>query len=421
MLVKEQSESADAAARFENAMTGESKKPSAAIALGLFTGGQDRPYALGLAMALVGKGVSLDIIGSDEVDSPEFHSTPQVKFLNLRGNQQGGVGLTKKVSRLLGYYWRLILYAATAKPKVFHILWNNKFEYFDRTVLMIYYRLLGKKITFTAHNVNAGRRDGRDSWLNRLTLRIQYHLAGHLFVHTEKMKAELIEDFGVREKAITLFSYPINDVFPDTDLTPAEAKDKLGIESGAKTLLFFGRIVPYKGLEHLIAAFELIAANDKNYRLIVAGERKKGSEEYTTLIETMIRAGVEAGRILPRLKFIPDEETEIYFKAADVLVLPYKDIYQSGVLFVAYGFGLPVLATDVGSFRETIQPGKTGMVCRSCDPHDLAEGIETYFASDLYKNLDARRSDIRDYAHLHHSWDAAAGLTRDAYLELIER
>ncbi len=98
------------------------------------------------------------------------------------------------------YYAKLIRYAATAKPRIFHILWNNKFELFDRTLLMLYYKLLGKKIVFTVHNVNAGRRDSKDTRLNRLTLRIQYRLADHIFVHTEKMKRELIEEFGVQER-----------------------------------------------------------------------------------------------------------------------------------------------------------------------------------------------------------------------------
>lgn len=393
--------------------------PRSGIAVGLLTGGQDRPYAFGLVMGLVARGVALDIIGSDEVDSPEFHSTPQVNFLNLRGSQRKDVGRKEKISRLMSYYWRLIRYSATARPKVFHILWNNKFEHFDRTVLMAYYRLLGKRITLTAHNVNAARRDGRDSWLNRLTLRIQYRMTDHIFVHTEKMKTELVEEFGVRAEDISVLIHPINDVFPDTDLTPAVAKWKLGIRNGEKTLLFFGRIRPYKGLEYLIAAFDRVAARDTGYRLIIAGEQKKGSEEYAQLIERLIREGVATGTILPKFDFIPDEDVELYFKAADVLVLPYKEIFQSGVLFLAYGFGLPVLATDVGSFRETIREGETGMVCRSCDPADLAEGIEAYFASDLYKNLGARRSDIRDYAHAQHSWDAAAEVACVAYAAVI--
>ena len=63
------------------------------------------------------------------------------------GDQRQEVSRLRKVLRVLTYYMRLIRYAATAKPKVFHILWNNKLEVFDRTVLMLYYRLVGKRLT----------------------------------------------------------------------------------------------------------------------------------------------------------------------------------------------------------------------------------------------------------------------------------
>ncbi len=65
---------------------------------------------------------------------------------------------------------------------------------------MLYYKMLGKKIVFTAHNINAGLRDSSDSAWNRWTLKIQYHLSDHIFVHTEKMKHELMKDFKVGEK-----------------------------------------------------------------------------------------------------------------------------------------------------------------------------------------------------------------------------
>src|SRR5581483_3360431 len=167
----------------------------------LLTGGQDRPYALGLTMALASKGVQLDVVGSDEVDCPEMHTTPGVKFLNFRGDQRRDASVHRKVTRVFAYYAKLVRHAATTRAKVFHILWNNKFEFFDRTALMLYYKLLGKKVTLTAHNVNAARRDLRDSFLNRLTLKIQYRLASHIFVHTEKMKKELMDHFRVSEQA----------------------------------------------------------------------------------------------------------------------------------------------------------------------------------------------------------------------------
>src|SRR5437762_4871212 len=169
------------------------------LRIALLTGGGDKPYALGIAAALTSEGISVDFIGSDDLEVPELLTNPRINFLNLRGNQRPDASSFSKAKRVLNYYKQLISYATTAQPKLFHLLWNNKFEFFDRTLLMLYYRLLGKRVVLTVHNVNAGKRDAIDGGVNRLTLWIQYHLADHLFVHTDKMKRELIEAFGVRE------------------------------------------------------------------------------------------------------------------------------------------------------------------------------------------------------------------------------
>ncbi len=328
--------------------------------------------------------------------------------------------LAKKVSRVLIYYAQLIRYALTARPKVFHILWNNKLEYFDRTFLMLFYKLCGKKIAFTAHNVNKDRRDSTDSILNRLTLRIQYRLVDHIFVHTEKMKDELRADFGVPEKAITLFIHPLNVAVPETALTPAAAKAKLGITSDERTILFFGAIAPYKGLDYLVTAFQLLVARDARYRLIIAGRPKEGQcEKYWEEIRATMARTIEPTRVIQDIKYVPDEKTELYFKAADVLVLPYRDIFQSGILFLAYSYGLPTVATDVGSFRETLVEGKTGFLCRPHDPEDLRNTIEKYFASELFTGSNHVRDEIKKYAHARHSWDPVGQVTRDVYAKLL--
>lgn len=392
------------------------------VEIGLLTGCQDRPYAFGLAMALVSKGVDLDIVGGDEIDSPELHTTPRLRFLNFRGDQKKQGNVAEKFWKLLDYYAKLIRYAARSKPKVLHILWNNKIEVFDRTILMLYYKAVGKKIALTAHNVNQARRDAKDSWLNRATLRIQYQLCDHIFVHTQKMKDELCHDFGVAEKAVTVIRHPVNDAFPDTELTPALAKRRLGLGDDEKAILFFGRIRPYKGIEYLLDAFRLLSADEQaKYRLIVAGEPKKGSEDYLREIRESVQRDFKEGQVILRIQFIPDEEMEVYLKGTDVLVLPYKEIFQSGVLFLAYSFGLPVVATDVGSFREEIVEGRTGFLCQPGDPAELARALVTYFGSDLFKNLGVRRREVKDYAHANHSWDAVAELTGKAYTKMLGR
>ena len=161
-------------------------------------------------------------------------------FYNLRGDQDPQVGLSTKIARILRYYRRLIIYAARSKATIFHILWNNKFEAFDRTLLTLYYKLWkNKRIVLTIHNVNAGRRDSNDTWLNRLTIRCQYRLADHAFVHTESMKAELVADFGVIGDRITVIPFGINNSVPKTGITSDEAKKRLGVEPNHKAILFF--------------------------------------------------------------------------------------------------------------------------------------------------------------------------------------
>lgn len=388
------------------------------IAVALLTGGGDQPYAYGLATELISQSVILDIIGSNELDCPEFHGRPGVNFLNLRGDQRPDVSFSAKTLRLALYYLRLLYYAATATPKVFHILWNNKFETFDRTLLMLYYKALAKKVVLTVHNVNVRKRDDRDSALNRFTLRVQYRLSDHIFVHTKQMKQELIQEFGARSDRVSVIPFGINNAVRSTNLSARDARAQLNIHDGDKILLFFGNIAPYKGLELLVSAFQQLSNQGDNYRLIIAG-RPKNCEQYWSSVRDMMREDLRAGRILLRDEFIPDDETEIFFKAADVLVLPYRHIYQSGVLFLGYSFGLPTLAADVGSLREDIDEGRTGFIFKAEDPVDLARAIREYFASDLYRELATRRTEIRTFAAEKHSWSVVGKETAAVYAGLL--
>ena len=84
----------------------------------------------------------------------------------------------------------------------------------------------------------------------------------------------------------------------------------------------------------------MAAKKDENLRLVIAG-RPKGSEDYWSGLLGKINRSTARGKMILKIEYVPDAETELYFKAADVLVLPYMHIYQSGVLLLGYGFGLP--------------------------------------------------------------------------------
>ena len=116
---------------------------------------------------------------------------------------------------------------------------------------------------------------------------------------------------------------------------------------------------------------------------------------------------------------MPFSAVPAYMGAADVLLLPYTHVFQSGVLFLGYSFGLPVIAADVGSLREEILEGKTGFVFPAGDSAGMTKAIEKYFSSDLYKNLDDRRQEIQAYANERYSWRKVGSMTRAVYSELL--
>ena len=383
----------------------------------LLTGGTDKPYALGLASALAAQRVQVEFIGSNELDCPQVRAIPGLVFLNLRGDQREEVPFAGKLVRVLVYYGRLVRYVATAKPMILHILWNSRFEVFDRTVLMVYYRLLGKRVVLTAHNVNGAARDDKDGWANRLSLRIQYRLCDHVFVHTDAMKRELVAAFGAREQRVTVIPFGINDTMPHSELKPAAARQRLGMAVNGRAVLFFGQIAPYKGLEYLIAAIAVLAKTGEDVRLIVAGRVKRGSERYWGSIRRSITdLGIE-DLVVQKIRFIPDDEVETYFKAADAVVIPYVDIFQSGVPFLAFSFGLPVIATDVGSLREDVT-SETGLLCKPKDPADLARVIAAFYRSALHREPDRAQERIRGLAAERHSWETVVDRTRAVYASL---
>ena len=389
-----------------------------ALSVALLTGGTDKPYALGLASALAHHPVDIDFIGSDELDCSQIRSIQGLNFLNARGDQSEGVGLTQKVVRIVRYYGWLLRYAARDRTRILHILWNNKrFEVFDRTVLMTYYRLVGRRVVLTAHNVNAAQRDGKDSWINVASLRMQYRLCHHIFVHTESMRRELISAFGVAESKITVIPFGINDTIPKSELTPEAAKASFGLGADTRTLLFFGQIAPYKGLEYLVDAFALLARAHFDVRLIIAGKVKPGYSDYWAGIQRAIEEQRLSHLVTCRIQFIPDEEVEPYFKAADAVVIPYLSVFQSGVPFLAFSFGVPVIATDVGSLRDDVT-SETGLLCSPKDAADLARAITDFYRSGIDWASSAVRARIRRLAEESHSWETVSERTTAVYASL---
>ena len=152
------------------------------------------------------------------------------------------------------------------------------------------------------------------------------------------------------------------------------ALGQLELAPDKRTLLFFGLIRDYKGLDLLISAMSLL---DESYQLIIAGESYGDFGKYRQAIES----SPACSRIKVLNRYISDDEVPRLFSAADLLVTPYRSATQSGVIPVAYHFDVPVLATDVGGLKESIERAGTGLVCLP-EVESLTEGIQKFFMSD---------------------------------------
>jgi len=386
----------------------------------LLTGGKDPHYVRGLTRELTARGVHVALIGNEEVARCEDVGPGGVEFHNLVGGQDPSDGLIFKAWRLLSYYARLVTFAARTDAQLFHVLWFRKFLLVERTLLNVYFKLLGKKLVLTAHNVDDQARDGRQgSAPDRLSLTFVYRIVDHIFVHTQAMKGELLEDFGVPEHKVTVVPFGINDVIPASTATRTAARQQLGLGPDQKVLLFFGNIAPYKGVEDLLRALASLVREDGRFTLILAGRVKdRTCEAYWAELKSLIEELQLSKHVRQEIRYIPDGDAGLLFKASDVSVLPYRRVYQSGVLALSYAQGVPVIAADVGSLRTDVVEGETGLVFRSGDVPDLVTKILTYFRSDCFMSLETRSQKITKYGAERFSWKSNVERTIAVYQSL---
>ncbi len=180
------------------------------------------------------------------------------------------------------------------------------------------------------------------------------------------------------EKKVYRSSLPIYDCYR-TDNLPDKIKIKqsLGFKEDEIILLFFGYVRKYKGLNILIDAMPGIIKGNPLAKLLIVGEFYDSSEKYFKQIETL---GI-SDYVKVVEKFVPNEDVGIYYTASDVVILPYLEATQSGVLNIAYGFGKPVIVSNVGGLAEDVDQGLTGYIIESGNPSSIADAVSEFCKS----------------------------------------
>lgn len=182
-----------------------------------------------------------------------------------------------------------------------------------------------------------------------------------LLVHGEKLKQLLIREYHV--PAAKVNSIPIGPHNIDAFLMHYRKE----LKNDGPAVLFFGRILEYKGLDYLIKAEPLISAAVPDVKIVIAG-----SGEDINKYKAMM---VNKDRFRLYNHHIPYDEGAILFQRSTVVALPYTEASQSGVVSTAYGFSKPVVVTNVGSIPEIVEDGVTGLIVPPRDHVALAEAI----------------------------------------------
>lgn len=231
-------------------------------------------------------------------------------------------------------------------------------------------RIRGARLVWTFHNDMA--HEGRHRWLERVAQWWLVHvLVDRIILMSEGARVLLADRFsdGVVDR-IRVVPHPTYETAYGPQRPKSEARERLDLDADARVLLFFGRVLPYKGVPELLEAFS--AVSDSHARLVVAGECVDSE-----LRQELLRGAAGDRRVILRLERIPDARVPLWFSAADWVVLPYRDVLNSGVLLLALTYRRPAIAPAIGAIPEVLyrEESLAGLLYDQSQPGALASAL----------------------------------------------
>lgn len=221
----------------------------------------------------------------------------------------------------------------------------------------------GGRLAFTVHNLQPHEEAG---FVDRWGMAQIIRQADVIHVHDASTVAALKAQFGGRQGVITVPHGHYLTAYPN-EIARGAARARLGLPDHAFVFVSLGLLRPYKGLEELLPAFR--ALPDTDVRLVLAGQPNTAgyAERLAALAEGDTRI-----QLAPRL--VPSEEVQIYLNAADVVVLPYRQITTSGAALLAFSFGAPIIAPAIGAFPNLVA-GQRGILYDPARPGALSDAL----------------------------------------------
>lgn len=339
-------------------------------------------YEKGFANGLARNGVNVELIASDRTSASEIDRSVVVN--NLRGSQDRRRSKFRKAINLLMYFAKLGKCLAFNKADAVHLTGMLLGGYGWTAIIEChFYKMTAKRLFLTVHNIQP---HDNESAQRKEILRRLYAIPDKLVVHTELMKRILVGEYAAKPERVLVMHHGVDDI--PTSVLLTEPAQELRV-------LLFGGVLPYKGIDIFLEALKY--CTDFSVKAKIVGESRNPT--YADTIDKLIAVVPARHKVEWVRGFIPEADVQRYFEQAEVVVLPYRHIDQSGVLFTAFRYGIPVVAFNVGSFAEYL-PEFAGLFASEQTPQSLADSLHGFYLNrDNYN-----RGTIRDYA-ASFSWD----------------
>jgi glycosyltransferase involved in cell wall biosynthesis len=325
----------------------------------LVSNGYENIYERGFCNGLTDAGISFMLVSSDRTDYAGLRTG--TRTVNLRGSQEESRPAVFKLLNLAWYHLRLMAFVLRYRPAVLHSFGLLYPPALCGVVEGLLYRLVCARYVLTVHDLLPHDRHTR--W-NRLVFGWSFRIAETLIVHTAKMREQLVARFGVDPARVVVMEHGIEPQVGSPALPRASP-----VESPRLRILFFGKVLRYKGIDVLLSALENFPAA---FELIIAGAVRDDALQRE--LRSQIEAHPQREAISWGERYVPEAEIAGLFAWADLLVLPYRHIDQSGILFQSLRHGVPVVATRVGAFADYVSP-RVGELCAPDDAADLRAAL----------------------------------------------
>lgn len=326
------------------------------------------------------------------------------------GKHAPGLAYDPRVSVAQGVDWwgRGLLPAVgrlwAADPSLVVLQWWTGAVLHSYVLLALVARLRGARVVMEMHEVqDTGEASMRlVRAYTRVMLRPLLALVHGFVVHSSHDRDVMTRELRLRGRPVQVACHgPYDHHTEPSALQPAAALPKV---AGVRRLLYFGTVRPYKGLEDLVQAFDLLEPDEvRTVELVVVGEVWEGWSEP----DERIAASRHRDRILRVPGYVPDAEVSAWFSTADVVVLPYRRSSASGPLHIAMAAGLPVVVTRVGGLEEAAGDYAGTTFVPPADPEALVAALREVLAKGPQ---DEPFADPRTWEDAVAALHAAAGL-----------